>query len=642
MIQLKLIVVARLERRNSLNQLIRLLEGDPGIEILSVIPPRLYQKQTEVNILNLKITLADFVSIAAIFQTIKNILKKMYGQVRDFDEGLRDSDMRSLMEVSAEAPTLNPLLIKEIYFNFDEIYRLETPPRILAEIMTLVCSTIKAAKKVDLDRVIVKYQNIRHPLKNESDPRPSSSSPTPAKKKNGQVPEGPADIDIYFTRVSADAALLPDPHPQEGYRRSPLDEITRIKHQRARPDHQEGIDHRCLGARPRRGVLEPGTAMFALKSPYPVAPCARSRRVHRRPAPRRPAPPGPPGGDRLGQDLHHGAHHRRVECAHPGPVPQQRPWPPSVRVEFKGFFPAGHVGCSSAITTVTEPEAFIPRATCRIAKRSPSTPGWSGCASTPRATCWSPGNDKWSPRSRPSTASAPPTISANSDCCWPWRPPGPGRAARRRARATGRPAAATGCWPAAEFPRTGAVVEIFPTSEEDPLRFVLDNRLIERIEPFDALTAAALGEKKQAGVYPINFFFHRRERVLQAATRIAVELEERLAWLRAQGQDELAERLRQRTRFDLEMIENMGYCNGIENYSRHMDGRMPGEPPWVLFDYFPEDFLLIIDESHIRCRRSGACISATGRASRRWLISAFACRRLWTTGPSCSRNLKKK
>ncbi len=96
MMQLKLIVVARLDRKNNLNQLIRLLEGNRGIEILSVIPPRLYQKQTEVNILNLKITLADFVSIAAIFQTIKNILKNLYGQVRDFDEGLRDSDMRSL------------------------------------------------------------------------------------------------------------------------------------------------------------------------------------------------------------------------------------------------------------------------------------------------------------------------------------------------------------------------------------------------------------------------------------------------------------------------------------------------------------------------------------------------------------------
>ncbi len=87
MMQLKLIVVTRLNRKNNLNQLIRLLEGNRGIEILSVVPPSLYQKQTEVNIMNLKITLSEFVSIAAIFQTIKNKLKHLYGQVRDFDEG---------------------------------------------------------------------------------------------------------------------------------------------------------------------------------------------------------------------------------------------------------------------------------------------------------------------------------------------------------------------------------------------------------------------------------------------------------------------------------------------------------------------------------------------------------------------------
>ena len=103
MMQLKLIVVSLPSKKTNLNKLIRLLEGHQGIEILSVIPPRLYQKQTEVNIMNLKITLADFVSIAAIFQTIKNILKNLYGQVRDFDEGLRDSDMRSLTDLTAEA-----------------------------------------------------------------------------------------------------------------------------------------------------------------------------------------------------------------------------------------------------------------------------------------------------------------------------------------------------------------------------------------------------------------------------------------------------------------------------------------------------------------------------------------------------------
>ena len=229
MMQLKLIVVARQERLGSLNKLIRLLEGDPGFEILSVIPPRLYQKQTEVNILNLKITLADFVSIAAIFQTIKNILKKMYGQVRDFDEGLRDSDMRSLMEVTAEARSLNPLLIKEIYFNFDEIYRLETPPRILAEIMKLVCSTIKAAKKVDLDRVVVKYQDIRQPLKNEAIKTIFIISYAGEKKILSKFLKSLPSIDIYFTRIEWEQRFYLILILKKGNQALPADEIARIK-----------------------------------------------------------------------------------------------------------------------------------------------------------------------------------------------------------------------------------------------------------------------------------------------------------------------------------------------------------------------------------------------------------------------------
>jgi hypothetical protein len=229
MMQLKLIVVARLEGKGGLNKLIRLLEGDHGIEILSVIPPRLYQKQTEVNILNLKVTLADFISIAAIFQTIKNILKKIYGQVRDFDEGLRDSDMRSLMEVTAEARTLNPLLIKEIYFNFDEIYRLETPPRILAEIMRLVCSTIRASKKVDMDRMVVKYQNIRQPLKSEPVKTIFVVSYSGEKKILSKFLKSLPNLDIYFTRIEWEQRFYLILIFKKGNQALPFDEIARIK-----------------------------------------------------------------------------------------------------------------------------------------------------------------------------------------------------------------------------------------------------------------------------------------------------------------------------------------------------------------------------------------------------------------------------
>lgn len=231
MMQLKLIVVTGQNRKKNLNQLIRLLEGNRGIEILSVIPPRLYQKQTEVNIMNLKITLAEFVSIAAIFQTIKNKLKHLYGQVRDFDEGLRDSDMRSLQELMGEARSLNPLLIKEIYYNLDEIYRLETPPKVLAEIMKLVCSTIKAAKKEEMDRVVVKYRNIRHAMKNEFAKTIFVISYARDKKILSRFIDNLSDIEVYFTRIEWEQRFYLILIFKKGNQALPDEEIARIRNE---------------------------------------------------------------------------------------------------------------------------------------------------------------------------------------------------------------------------------------------------------------------------------------------------------------------------------------------------------------------------------------------------------------------------
>ncbi len=152
---------------------------------------------------------------------------------------------------------------------------------------------------------------------------------------------------------------------------------------------------------------------------------------------------------------------------------------------------------------------------------------------------------------------------------------------------------------AGEFRARGDDVEIFPTSEENPLRVALDGERIGRIEFFDALTAAPLATRPQAWIYPVNYFFYRRERVLKAAAAIRAELQERLEWFRRQGQDERAERLRQRTLYDLEMLEQFGHCPGIENYSLHLSGRKPGEAPFTLLDFFPRDYLAIIDESHV-------------------------------------------
>lgn len=201
MMQLKLIIVSLPSKKANLNKLISLLENHQGIEILSVIPPRLYQKWIEVNIMNLKINLAEFISIAAIFQTIKNILKNLYNQIRDFDEGLRDSDMRSLMDLTSGLKTVNPLIIKEIYFNFDEIYRMETPPEIMAEIINLVCATIEAAKKEDMGQVVVNYKNIKNPRKDEGLKTIFIISYVKDKKILSKFINNLPEIEVYFTRI---------------------------------------------------------------------------------------------------------------------------------------------------------------------------------------------------------------------------------------------------------------------------------------------------------------------------------------------------------------------------------------------------------------------------------------------------------
>jgi hypothetical protein len=184
-----------------MEELISLLENHQGIEILSVIPPRLYQKRIEVNIMNLKINLAEFISIAAIFQTIKNILNNLYGQVRDFDEGLRDSDMRCLMDLTAGLKTVNPLIIKEIYFNFDEIYRMETPPEIMAEIINLACATIAAAKKEEMGQVVVNYKNIKHARQDEALKTIFVIAYGKDKKILSKFINNLPGIEVYFTRI---------------------------------------------------------------------------------------------------------------------------------------------------------------------------------------------------------------------------------------------------------------------------------------------------------------------------------------------------------------------------------------------------------------------------------------------------------
>ncbi|WP_086349092.1 excinuclease ABC subunit UvrB [Candidatus Enterococcus clewellii] len=146
----------------------------------------------------------------------------------------------------------------------------------------------------------------------------------------------------------------------------------------------------------------------------------------------------------------------------------------------------------------------------------------------------------------------------------------------------------------------GDVVEIFPASKDDhALRVEFFGDEIERIREVDALTGEILGETEHVAIFPATHFVTNDEHMEQSIDKIQAELDARLKVLRSENKLLEAQRLEQRTNYDIEMMREMGYTSGIENYSRHMDGRMEGEPPYTLLDFFPDDFLLVIDESHV-------------------------------------------
>jgi excinuclease ABC subunit B len=144
----------------------------------------------------------------------------------------------------------------------------------------------------------------------------------------------------------------------------------------------------------------------------------------------------------------------------------------------------------------------------------------------------------------------------------------------------------------------GDTVEVFPSYEETALRIELFGDDIDALVAIDPLTGRAFRRLERVSVYPKTHFVTTRERTTQAAEAIKAELDERLAALQAEGKLLEAQRLHQRTMFDLEMMREIGYCHGIENYSRHLTGRAAGEPPPTLLDYLPSDALVIVDESH--------------------------------------------
>jgi len=152
---------------------------------------------------------------------------------------------------------------------------------------------------------------------------------------------------------------------------------------------------------------------------------------------------------------------------------------------------------------------------------------------------------------------------------------------------------------AGKFRVRGDTIEVFPSYASTGMRIELFGDEIERISEFDPLTGKPIRESEGVVIYPAKHFVMPQEKIDIAIESIEAELEERLHELRSMGKILEAARLEQRTKFDIEMMHEIGYCQGIENYSRHMDGRKSGEPPYSLIDYFPDDYLVVIDESHV-------------------------------------------
>lgn len=150
------------------------------------------------------------------------------------------------------------------------------------------------------------------------------------------------------------------------------------------------------------------------------------------------------------------------------------------------------------------------------------------------------------------------------------------------------------------FRARGDVIEIIPAYQyEEAIRVELFGDEIEKLSIIDSITGDTIREVDSAAIYPAKYFVTNKEKTSKAILSIEAELEVRLKELRSLDKFLEAQRLEQRTRFDIEMIKEIGYCSGIENYSRHMDGRAAGSRPYCLFDYLPKDFLLVVDESHV-------------------------------------------
>lgn len=161
----------------------------------------------------------------------------------------------------------------------------------------------------------------------------------------------------------------------------------------------------------------------------------------------------------------------------------------------------------------------------------------------------------------------------------------------------------------------GDIVEVFPVYETNPIRIEMFGDEIERLASLHPVTGEILTQDEEMHVFPATHYVASPERLARAMSDIEMELQEQVAVFEARGQLLEAQRIKMRTSYDLEMLQQTGSCRGVENYSRHLDGREQGSPPNCLLDYFPEDFLLVIDESHVTVPQIGAMFE--GDASRK-------------------------
>ena len=265
--------------------------------------------------------------------------------------------------------------------------------------------------------------------------------------------------------------------------------------------------------------------------------------------------------------------------------------------EFKEFFPTTRWSTSSATTTTTNPRPTSPRRTPTSRRTARSTTRSSACATPPRPRCSPGATSSWSPRCSCIYGLGSPEEYRDSLLVLRTGDTHDQRALLRRfvdmqydrndmnlVRGT--------------FRVRGDTIEIHPAYDETALRIELFGDEIEQMVTIDPVTGEKVRTHDDFVLLPATHYVAGEERLQRAIVRIEAELQERLAQFEAEGKLLEAQRLRMRTQYDLEMMAEVGFCNGIENYSAPIEGRSAGETPNTLIDYFPKDFLMVLDESH--------------------------------------------